>query len=241
MTTIGIFIADDHDILVESLIGLLSGQNPHNLDERVEDLPLAQQVSQQYRLAFKGRARNAEELFQRLPNMIKFVDLILLDISFPDKKTYEGLDIGRKLIVRFPKLKVVFLTQMNEKGAIEEARAMGANGYISKDFGRRELSEAIFAVFQSNDFVLKVPPGTADLLKQDKIELSELETQILNYTLAEWTAAEIAVQLDMGQPNVERYLRNLRAKLKVESAAGLGREAMRLNLAPNWEQYLRKK
>ena len=242
MTTIGIFIVDEQDILIDALIKLLSGQNALDLEAPYADLPYAQRVSDQYKLEFRGRAKDAKETFDRLPAMLHRIDILLLDISLKgtndkDRDKYEGLRIGREVKQRFPKLKVAFLTQLDESYAIEEARDMKANGYISKDFGQKELTEAIIKIYSSNEFVLKVGFSIINTLRHTPVTLSDIETQIANYFLAEWTATEMAEALNINQPNVERHLRIIKGKLKVENAAGLSRELILKGLATNWEKY----
>lgn len=246
MSTIGIFIVDDHDILVDALVKLLSGQNTSDLSAPYEDLPYAQRVSDKFKIEFKGRARNRREAFERLPNIIDKIDLVLLDIGLPvdhneSPEKYEGLSIGYELHKRFPKLKIAFLTQLEELEAIEEAKKMGANGYITKDFGQKDLTEAIIKIHTSNDFVLKAGNTLVNAIRQAPVQLDERELQIINYVVAEWTAAEIAVAMKMTQPNVERQLRNIRAKLLVESAAGLAREAVSRGIAKDWEKYRKQR
>jgi DNA-binding NarL/FixJ family response regulator len=65
-------------------------------------------------------------------------DVILIDAQLPG---LSGADATRRIKERWPEVKVLFLTV--HTSYIEAATAAGADGYLRKDSGRRELVEAI--------------------------------------------------------------------------------------------------
>lgn len=67
-------------------------------------------------------------------------DLVLLDVNLIGTS---GLDLLAKLLRLDPGANVVMLTAVSLRRSIEEARALGAKGYILKDSGEDEVGAAL--------------------------------------------------------------------------------------------------
>jgi DNA-binding NarL/FixJ family response regulator len=67
-------------------------------------------------------------------------DVVLLDIGMP---LLNGLDAGRQLKAKMPRVKVVYLTMNEDPDYAREAMAAGASGYLLKKSAASELFEAI--------------------------------------------------------------------------------------------------
>jgi DNA-binding NarL/FixJ family response regulator len=76
-------------------------------------------------------------------------DLILLDIGLPG---LNGLEAARKIGDVAPIAKIVFLTQESSPDMVEEAFALGAQGYLLKTQAGSELLAALEAVSQGLQF-----------------------------------------------------------------------------------------
>jgi DNA-binding NarL/FixJ family response regulator len=70
-------------------------------------------------------------------------DLILLDIGLPG---LNGIEAARKIRDIAPSAKIVFLTQESASDVVEEAFALGAQGYVLKAQAGSELLAALEAV-----------------------------------------------------------------------------------------------
>ncbi len=71
-------------------------------------------------------------------------DLVLLDIGLPDR---DGLDVARTL-KREINAPIIFLTARGEENDIVVGLELGAEDYVTKPFGTRELSARIRAVLR---------------------------------------------------------------------------------------------
>ena len=66
--------------------------------------------------------------------------IVLLDISLPGVR---GFEAARRILASQPDCKVLFVSNYAERALVEEARAMGASGYVLKARITSELIPAI--------------------------------------------------------------------------------------------------
>ena len=120
-----VLLADDHQMLLDALKGLLE--------------PSYEVVG----LVSNGRAllKVAEEL---LP------DIIVLDIAMPQ---LNGLDAGRQLKRLMPSVKLIFMTMYEDPYLVGEAFRAGASAFLHKQAAGLELSEAIERVLKGGSYV----------------------------------------------------------------------------------------
>jgi len=83
-------------------------------------------------------ADGSQALFEKLSKTP--VDLILLDVFFP---TENGLDILTQLKNRYPNIKVLIVTGLQQNAVLEEAQKRGADGVLYKPFDTDDLLGAI--------------------------------------------------------------------------------------------------
>jgi DNA-binding NarL/FixJ family response regulator len=76
-------------------------------------------------------------------------DLVLLDIGLP---TQSGIVAAQQIRKVAPESKIIFLTQESSAEAIEEARSLGACGYVLKEKAGSELLAAVEAVLSGKLF-----------------------------------------------------------------------------------------
>ncbi len=83
-------------------------------------------------------AESSKEMFEQLQKTP--VDGILLDVFFPNEN---GLDILVELKKRYPAIKVLIVTGMQQNSILEEAQKRGADGVLYKPFDTDDLLNAI--------------------------------------------------------------------------------------------------
>jgi DNA-binding NarL/FixJ family response regulator len=77
-------------------------------------------------------------------------DLILLDIGLP---TLNGFDAARLIRRLAPDSRILFVSQEFSPPAVQEARSLGASGYVLKTRLASDLLLAVAAVLQGKTFV----------------------------------------------------------------------------------------
>ena len=89
-----------------------------------------------FEVAFE--ADGSKGLFEHLQQ--RPVEIILLDVFFP---TENGLDILSQLKTRYPQIKVLIVTGLQQNSVLEEAQKRGADGVLYKPFDTDDLLSAV--------------------------------------------------------------------------------------------------
>ena len=76
-------------------------------------------------------------------------DLILMDIGLPG---INGIEAARRIRRLVPNAKIIFLTQESAPEVIQEARSLGASGYVLKIQAEADLLMAVDAVLHGRQF-----------------------------------------------------------------------------------------
>ena len=177
MEKIKIFLADDHQILRESLKLLLEQQEDFSVVGEAED----------------GLA--VEPGIREHP-----ADVLLLDVSMPKKN---GFEVARSLSRDHPDLRIVFLTMHKNEKMLSEAFESGGRGYVLKENAFEELAAAIRTV---NGGQIYVSPELASLMlpgflekQREGEDLSDRELEVLKLLAEGCSNKEIADQLHISE------------------------------------------
>src|SRR5215471_5413948 len=122
-----ILIVDDHPMMREGLAQLI---------EHEPDLRAAHQ------------ADNAAQALQLLASDLP--DLVLLDISLPDKN---GLEVIKDMHALYPALPILVVSMHDETLYAERVLRAGGRGYIMKQEGGKKLMQAIRQVLSGQIYV----------------------------------------------------------------------------------------
>jgi two-component system, NarL family, nitrate/nitrite response regulator NarL len=192
---IKILIADDHQMFIDGLKSILKSDKG---------------------MSIVGEAHNGLQVIELLQKTE--VDLILMDVNMPEM---DGINSTKQLLHQYPHIKVLMLTMHNSRDYIEKVMRAGAHGYILKNTGKEELSEAIHSVMQGNSYYSKeVTEKIMEGLQRKKV----VETNVL--LVQEYTSHEIADKLFISFHTVETHRKNLISKLQVKNIAGLVKYAI---------------
>jgi DNA-binding response OmpR family regulator len=119
------------------------------------------------------------------------IDLVLLDLGLPGA---DGLTLLAELRLARPALPVIVVTARGDEDDRVAGLSLGADDYVVKPFGVRELLARVQAVLRRSAerpldrAEVAVPGGVADLGRREirfgdghKVELSERESELLAY------------------------------------------------------------
>jgi len=129
-----ILIADDHAVVRQSLKQILTDEFP---------------------AAIFGEVANAAEVLEQACN--HEWDLLLLDISLPDKS---GLDVLKDLKQMQPKLPILVLSLHPEDQFAVRVLKAGAAGYLAKETAPEKLAEAARRAMNGGTYVSSSLPET---------------------------------------------------------------------------------
>lgn len=166
-------------------------------------------------------AVNGEDFLQQLNSIIP--DIVLLDISMPG---LNGYDTAIKALEKYPELKIIVLTMLNEEQYYVKMIEAGVKAFILKKSGAEELFKAIEEVANGNsyfaqellkDIVLFLNSKKVD----DHLNLNENEKKVLYYICNGFTNKEISERLFLSAKSIEKYRTSLLQKTNTKNAAHL--------------------
>jgi len=202
MTPIRVVLVDDHRMLLAGLQMLLQ--------------PLDF-------ITVVGTATTAAEAYAAVA--ARQPDVVLLDINLPDQS---GVDVCRQLAHKYPRLKILVLTTLQEKSYVTRLMQEGAAGYVLKNASPEELTEAITRVHAGKKYfsdaiqeLLLQPEPTAPA----RPVLTRREREVLGLIASGLTSQEMADKLFVSALTVETHRRNLLTKFGAPNTAVLIRLA----------------
>lgn len=205
-----ILLADDHQVIIDGLKALLSGE------------PDMEVIGQ------------ATDGLQVLPKVLELKpEIVVLDLMMPG---LGGLEVARQLRERAPATRVIILSMHSNDAYVVEALRNGAAGYVLKTAEARALVDAIRAVRGGGRYLS--PPLSEDKLARWESDakaapfdpydtLSTREREVLQLAAEGLTSAAIGERLAIGKRTVETHRANLQRKLGVKTQADLVRFAVR--------------
>lgn len=206
-----VMIADDHAILRRGLCQIIA---------ETTDLTVV------------GEAENSAQA-------LKFVreqpcDVVLLDISMPDRN---GIDTLKLIKKERPKLSVLMLSMHPESQYAVRALRSGAAGYLNKQSAPLQLVTAIREVAKGRKYVT---PGVAEELANhlsrgeedlpDHRSLSNREFQTMCLMASGRTLTEIAEQLSLSIKTISVYRTRILEKLQLKTTAEITHYAIKNQL-----------
>lgn len=105
-------------------------------------------IEEQTDLKVVGELQDGLELLDALKN--RQPQLVILDISMP---YLGGIEATRMIKVRHPEIKILILTLHNRREYVDQAKLVGAEGYLLKDEVDKELLSAIETLRQGGTYL----------------------------------------------------------------------------------------
>ena len=200
---IRLLIADDHTILRQGLAAVL--------DEEPD-------------FDFVGFAEDGQQTLEGYAALKP--DVVLLDLRMPKR---DGLEVARELVSRW-QANVLILTAFDHDEDLRQGLKAGAKGYLLKDAAREEIADAVRTVAQGGTYL---PARLANKLAgfMFRTELTERERAVLRLVCEGQSNKEIGAALFISEGTVKTHVKNLFAKLDVNSRSEAVAAAIRRGLA----------
>jgi len=208
-----ILIADDHQIVRQGLMSIL--ENEKNC-------------------LVIGEAEDGYEVLDFLSG--NEADLVIMDINMP---RMNGIECTIQISEKYTKTRVLALTMHSEELYLRKMLEAGAAGYVLKNADKDELLKAINTILQGNHYfseeitlsvIHELTRPDQKSKKENIIQLTSREMEILELILAEHTNQEISNKLNISIRTVDAHRRNLIEKTGSRNTAGLVKYALENNL-----------
>lgn len=208
---IRVVIVDDHDLVREGIRAIL------------EKDPAFSVV---------GEAGDGQRAI-RLVDQLK-PDVVLMDINLPGG--IGGLEATEVILAEHPEIRVIILTQYEDREYIKRALRIGARGYLIKRSVSEQLKEAIKVVHQGQRYLH--PLAAEELVdmmttgrrldeEDDYERLTRREKQVFKLLAEGKTSREIAQYLTISLKTAMTHRSNIMAKLNLHSRAEVVKYAIR--------------
>jgi len=206
---IRILITDDHPVVRQGIRQILDDLEEETIIEE---------------------ANNARELFAKLHK--NDFDIILLDISMPDRS---GFDVLEEIKKTKPHIPVLILTMYPQEQYAIRAFKLGASGFLMKITAADELLVAVRKILKGAKYIT---PSLAESLAQSFEELdeskhtklSERERTVFIKIAQGKSIREIAEDLLLSEKTISTYRSRILSKLEFKTTAELIRYALKEGL-----------
>jgi NarL family two-component system response regulator LiaR len=192
---IKVMIVDDHPIVRSGLVTMLLA---------FDDLELVGEASS----GNKALALCQQEL----------PDVILMDMVMPDM---DGLETTRKVLEKYPSVKIIILTSFTKDNMVQDALEAGATSYLLKDSSIDQLAEAIRSAYTGQPTLS--PEATRALVNSKsgpqsfEPDLTRREKQVLALIVEGLSNEEIADQLVISHATARHHVSACISKLGVKN------------------------
>lgn len=180
-----------------------------------------------------GMFRNKAELVKGLET--DEPDVLLLDIRMPDE---DGLSIAGWLAEKWPRIKILALTNFDTTPYVTRMIQAGVKGYLLKNTDLNTLVHAISCVYNDEQYI---EPGLKEQIVNESLQLkrskghvpslTRREKEILRLIVKEHASSkEIADKLYLSLRTVESHRYHLFQKLDVKNVTGLVAKTLEMGL-----------
>jgi len=200
-------------------------------DHKIMRDGLRQMISLMANVLFIQEAANGEEALNHLKT--EAFDILLLDISLPDRS---GLDVLEIVKLKWPEVNVLILSMHAQQQYAIRALKLGASGFLSKDVASEELLVAIRKVASGGIYVSdSLAESLAGLYNRNQVKkehdkLSHREFEIMIHLVNGKSLLEIASILFISNKTVSTHRRRILDKMEMKKNTDLVRYCIDNNL-----------
>lgn len=199
-TLISVLIADDHEMVRQSIALLLAASGVINVT---------------------AEAKDGEEAIKLVEK--NAIDVVLMDVRMPG---LSGLEATKRILKQHPQAKIIGLSGYNDGSYPSLFMRAGAMGYITKDTGLNDMVTAIKTVHNGATYL---SPAIAQRVAEQRDHssenpfdsLAERERQIALMLLECYQLEEIAGKLSLNLRSVRNYRGRIFDKLNLKTEVEL--------------------
>lgn len=208
MANIKVLIADDQELILESLHIVLSME---------EDIEIV------------GLANNGEEAIHGCEQVQP--DIVLMDINMP---VMDGVAATALIKKRIPGIKIIMLTSYREVEYVLAALSHGAEGYLLKAIHPKDLAAGIRVVHaggtlitqeMASKMIKSMNMNNSSAVKSNEYGLSAREIEVLHKLASGLRNQDIAEALFLSEGTVKNYISTIYSKLHVKGRREAARKA----------------
>jgi two-component system, NarL family, captular synthesis response regulator RcsB len=204
---IRVVIADDHPALLVGIAHELAGVSA---------------------ITVIGSATNSDELIQLLDS--KMCDVLVTDYAMPGGSYGDGIALLSFIGRRYPELKLVVLTGMDNPAIIRTLVVQGTCCILSKADAASHITHAVYAAYSGKTYL---SPTMSDIVRDigeavsvDKSMLTQREAEVVRLYVSGLTVNEIAAQLNRSKKTVSAQKQSAMKKLGIERESDLFKYAL---------------
>ena len=176
-------------------------------------------------ITIKFHANNGAELIGKLEENHN-IDVILMDIQMPEMNGIKATEIVKS---KYPQIKIIMLTVVDDDDCVFNAIKAGANGYLLKEINAENLYKSILEVTEGGaPMTPSIALKTLNLLRNpnlaeekeknlEEVKLSKRETEILIQLSKGLNYNSIAENLIISPSTVRKHIENIYKKLQVHN------------------------
>lgn len=208
MKPIEIIVCDDHPLIAEGLLSFLSQKDD---------------------MAIVATAATANELRGVLKSLS--ADIVLLDINLPDGS---GLDLCAEIKKEYPEMKILGLSNFNERSIILRMLHNGASGYLLKSAPTTEIEKAVRNIVDGGVYFGKEAQKILATITRQELSgippITKREKEVLNYLSDGMTTPQIAEKMFISAVTVDSHRKSLMQKFEVNKTVNLVQKAKEFGL-----------
>ena len=204
---IGILLVDDHELVRTGIRRLLEDKEG---------------------VVIMGEASSGEEALEKLRSFDSPPQVIMMDLNMPG---VGGLETTRNVIKRYPEIKIIIVSMVDEGILPGRVLKAGAMGYVTKGGSSSEMLHAINEVLAGRRYI---SPEIAQKMLSDSLDgekspfegLSERELQVMMMLMDGIRVNDISDKLHLSPKTVSTYRYRIFEKLGITSDMELVKMAL---------------
>ena len=216
LKTTRIYLADDHQILIDGIKTLLHTNTAFEV---------------------VGFSNNGINLYEEVVK--NSTDILILDINMPGK---DGIEVIKEFAKKGFPCKIIVLSSHDDLRIIKEVMKLGSSGYLTKKCASENIIEAIHSINNGEEYFCEqvrekifttVTKGNPKLNKPElpiNFILTERELEIIILIALEFSGKEISEQLFISTNTVETHRKNIMKKLDAKNSISLVKYALKHKL-----------